>query len=347
MKLPLEVRNQIYKILISSMFGEMPDLPRVSSPHGICFTIKEKNWEEEDDDNFEYATRRHYAADDIERIERTEDYYLNAYKEEDVAKVPRFPRSCTEAHQDIESEAAFTTDSDVTNSDTTTYYTANSDFESVDSGWETVDSSEEDNNRRPNYDSLDYQVQLAMPDIAPDYQFIRKLSHVSQQFSREVGQCLWENSVLKIRNLAFLFSFAENYPSTLRHIRGLVLDVLWEDDFLDTSTSILEAVFELINRHMNLRFITIGFTTRKCLVEDYRDGSWEGLATCTHIFSGSTPSEKFQVSPRISCHDDVYTEGSLCEVVKEALEEEWMPDCLRATSDIASYIEGRKELAGA
>lgn len=297
MKLPREVRNYIYDILISPMpFYYANYLPQ-GWGLGLGFIIKETDWEEGGEIDYNYTIRRWYDEDGPQS---NAEYYLEGYKAEDLSN--------GEVEQTLSS----------------------------------IDQT------LPDVLSLAYQVQLT-PDSNPqhahrrrvmqDLKFIRGLSQLNHQFSKEMMERLWRNSVLEIEDLDFLPSFVKVYQATLPHIKGLVLHLCFEDDFLDTSTSNLEKAFNLISRHMRLSFIFISLKTTPCL----EDQLLERLEAWTAIFRKSRPSEKFDVHPRIATNGTFPCKKVNGKRAQKMLMDAWMPDCLRGKSSKDLYIEERKE----
>lgn len=181
-----------------------------------------------------------------------------------------------------------------------------------------------------------------------DYEEVRCLTHVSRQFSREVGACLWHNSVLELEDYEIPSLFIRNRPAALQHVKGIVLNLCYNGTgCLNSSTADLEMLFNWISQNLELRFIMINLRTQLVYLLDFEKGKF---ADWTKIFRRSKPMERFHVRLVFYhyCTPPSYViERYGCRPIKKRWEkiigDLWMPDCLREeeNAEKASYVQSR------
>lgn len=181
-----------------------------------------------------------------------------------------------------------------------------------------------------------------------DYEEVRLLAHVSRQFSREVGACLWHNSVLELEDYEIPAMFIRNRPAALQHVKGVVLNLCYNGaGVLNSSTADLERLFDWMSENLELRFIMVNVKTQLVHLLDWQKGK---LDDWTAIFRRSRPMERFHVRVLFEhyCTPPSYAiEKFSCRPIKRKWEkiigEMWMPDCLREemNGEIGSYVQSR------
>lgn len=181
-----------------------------------------------------------------------------------------------------------------------------------------------------------------------DYEEVRRLTHVSRQFSREVGACLWHNSVLELEDYEIPSLFIENRPEALQHIKGIVLNLCYHGSgCLNSSAVDLEKLFNWMSKNLELRFIMINLQTQLIHLPDFVKGK---LDDWTVIFRRSKPMERFHVRLvfyRSYTPPSYVIERYYCRPIKKRMEriigDLWMPDCLREerNGEKRFYVQSR------
>ncbi len=153
--------------------------------------------------------------------------------------------------------------------------------------------------------------------------FIHGLSHVTPQFTAEFGECVWENAMVVFQDPELFFVFFQDRPGILRRIKGIILELRYkhEDDF-NTSGALLIKISEFVSQHFDLKLLSIRLYTDLAYSADPL--VLEELDEWTTAFRGLSIREKFVVDiPGYFANDKV--QQGLIELLREL----WLPDSLR------------------
>ncbi|CAG8974483.1 hypothetical protein HYALB_00011633 [Hymenoscyphus albidus] len=166
-----------------------------------------------------------------------------------------------------------------------------------------------------------------------DYAFIRRLSHVSHQVSREVGTVIWQNAVLEVDELYALPAFARHHPAALPHIRGLVLPLRYMKWHTDTQTEDLSAACEFIRRYLTLTFLSVNFQSMPHLLSGVLKGRRK--RKWTQMLRKWKLSFEFHIIVALSGRGNMKPpRGSV-----ERLRALWLPKCLANGTELEEYYD--------
>jgi hypothetical protein len=92
-----------------------------------------------------------------------------------------------------------------------------------------------------------------------DFADIIRLSQVSGQVTRKLGECLWENAAVEFDDAGTLIMFARERPAALPFIRGIALgiDCIRDAPNFHTDTDELATALSLVSEHLDLRFFDV------------------------------------------------------------------------------------------
>jgi hypothetical protein len=182
------------------------------------------------------------------------------------------------------------------------------------------------------YSHPDRGSNFALPGTCDDLgmkecQAIHHLSHVSRQFTSELGECLWGNAVINIQCPDLFFDFFEDRPQIWKHVKGISLFIYWTN--IDDSANfgaLLLRISKFVSRHLDLRVFSIH------MVPDYHGltdiSRFERLKSWITAFRGLKIGEKFTV------HIEPFTVMSNLDhrvnKLSRRLSDLWLPDSLRA-----------------
>jgi hypothetical protein len=352
MKLPLEIRYKIYKILVAPLFGgRNRDLPEMAVPRGIRFKVSDGDYDCAFPElDFGLSVTAASRQPDCGSGEGPEDF-LEIYKalQYDSASDSQVPSGWTASAGAGDWFQATSEDSAEETSE-----------ESSDEGQNMaelfeVNLEDEVSVWRP---ACDVQVDRAIdpdpncsdewhdyPELLDncrcsyrqrqDYDTIRCLSYVSRQFNRELGECLWENAIVDFEDLEIFFLFFKDRTAVLRHIKGLVLNIQYYGDCFDTCTSILIEICKFVSQNLDLQFVTIRFATQESLLDNIL--AVEKVHEWAAAFRSLQIREKFDLclvisNVEFSRRDSADTDesgGDDDKKLQQKLLDLWLPDALR------------------
>ncbi|CAG8958093.1 hypothetical protein HYFRA_00000438 [Hymenoscyphus fraxineus] len=192
-----------------------------------------------------------------------------------------------------------------------------------------------------------------------NYEAVRRLTHVSRQFSQEIGACLWHNSVLQLEEPSIPVLFIKNRPAALQHVKGIILNLYYNGSgagrCLNSSTPDLEELVNWMSRNLELRFLIINLRTQLCYITDF---TTEGLVPeWERIFRSAKVMERFHIRlafyqysappsyvySRYASRHALGAETDFKKNLEGVIRDLWMPDCLREEMKTgkASYIQSR------
>ncbi|CAG8960907.1 hypothetical protein HYFRA_00002444 [Hymenoscyphus fraxineus] len=166
-----------------------------------------------------------------------------------------------------------------------------------------------------------------------DYAFIRGLSHVSHQISREVGTVIWQNAVLEVDELYALPAFVRHHPAALPLIRGLVLPLRYMKWHTDTPTEDLSAACEFIRRYLTLSFLSVNFQSMPDLLSEVLKGRRK--RKWTPMLRKLKLSYEFHIIVALSGRGNMKPpKGSV-----RRLRALWLPECLAGGTELEEYCD--------
>ncbi|KAH9205652.1 hypothetical protein DL95DRAFT_451121 [Leptodontidium sp. 2 PMI_412] len=167
-----------------------------------------------------------------------------------------------------------------------------------------------------------------------DYDFVRDLSQVSPHFTRELGACLWENATLDFLDPAAFFLFFKTRPAIVPYIGGVVLNIQCHGDLYDILTPVLAGICDFASKYLKLRSFTVRLSTILTVLEgsrssyayqfaDSRINEWK------EIFRNLKIERQFDV--RLDRHYpwvDILGESEI-ERLEQKIRDLWLPDSVR------------------
>ena len=355
MKLPLEIRYKIYKILLAPLCNDRQTsgfgigTPEISITHGFRFKV----YDGEYDSALPEIDSGHFIAPGEQQSSKgpEEQPYSNLeiYRalQDGTAADSQVPSGWTASErvsdyfQDTSEDSAEDTSEDSSDED-----------EDVDmelSEFPEVNLEGVNPLLHPAYEvGLDQNMAVSPHCLATRHEVpewlsncscseehkddlvnIQRLSRISRHFTIEFGECLWENAIIHIENPELFFVFFRDRPALPKHIKGLVLDVQYshedQEDFFDTSASLLIKISEFISQHLDLRSISLHLATDWRFVHDIPNmGSKEKFDIWTAIMRSLKTTEEFVVHLNNRNHmtrDDP-------KKIEEKILELWLPTSL-------------------
>ncbi|KAK3356362.1 hypothetical protein B0T25DRAFT_536586 [Lasiosphaeria hispida] len=165
-----------------------------------------------------------------------------------------------------------------------------------------------------------------------EYYECLELSQVSRQFTAELGMSLWQNATVELVEPSAFLLFARSRPSTLPHIRGIVLHVQYHGDPFDTPAETLREICAFVTENLTVRFFTAVLSTDLILRQDASSGhelAKARLQEAGAVFRGLEIDGVFDI--RLNPE---YPLGHLAppkekESLLGALREAWLPPLVR------------------
>ncbi|OJD26234.1 hypothetical protein ACJ73_02387 [Blastomyces percursus] len=330
MRLPLELRYRIFGLLILPLLGSFyEDLPEMTGANGVRFRVLDASYNcslRYPDPDFTHSTRepnghhpqgmedlfelykaiREGVADDTQ-MQRGEHLCITPQFDthRPIDEMSAVSTSDGEDHDDDlrdgEKEEGEQNDTTVEIKDAALFSPALIDLGAchpiynlrVYKGPDIYDADV-----YPGGHSNDFHGYPPMPLLSREYQnvdfdFLRPLFHVSYQFTRDVGACLWQNAIVKFETPECFFPFIAPRPAIVNFIKFIELELQFFEDWFDTSSDTVVAICQFISEYMNLRYLRIHLTTEAHHLEKILTG--EKLEKWTMAFKGLKVSQGFDV----------------------------------------------------
>lgn len=163
-------------------------------------------------------------------------------------------------------------------------------------------------------------------DCVKECAAIHHLSHVSRQFTSELGACLWGTSIIDFQCPELFFEFFENRPQIFKYVKGISLCIYWIniDDSVNFGALLLR-ISKFVSQYLDIRVFSVR------VVPDYR--GLNDISKFKRLKSWTTAFRGLKVKDRFIVHVDSYTmvlklDQKLNELSRK-LSELWLPDTLR------------------
>ncbi|EEH41946.2 hypothetical protein PAAG_03867 [Paracoccidioides lutzii Pb01] len=359
MRLPLEIRENIYRFLLEPLSGSCyEDLPEMAGENGIRFRISEAAFScfchEQDfthstnqpnghipgemEDLFElYKAIREGTADDAE-IQRGEELRLTERFETnfelDLEEVESGSTSGDDDH-DSDSEVDEGYFDDIVNCENKLPRHTRGIRGECRPVYELQVYRGHKTDTYPRYSSPSQRTTPHHKYICWEFRtleflFLRRLFHVSHQFTREIARCLWKNAILNFEDPECFFSFIADRYAILGFIKCIELHLQFYDDWFDTSSETVVAICQFVSEFMHMRYIKIHFGTERSCLEKVITG--ERLERWKTAFNELKVTQGFELSvyncPVSVPHKKMGT--ALCSSgdMKKKLEDLWRPAVL-------------------
>jgi hypothetical protein len=370
MRLPLEIRYKIYKILIVRLYGgRNQDLHELALGNGIRFKVSDGDYDcafpEIDFDLVvtgipdQRNINSNGGPHDVNPVNLFEIY---GAVRDDTASDLQVPSGWTASIvtstklQDISEDSAENA-SDESSDDDEEMKQCSEDGVGL---WRPACGVRVDRAMDPDPDCLDerHDKTAFLDDCTcsyrqrEDYDVIRRLSHVSSQITQELGACLWENATGDFEDPEVFFLFIRERPAVLRHIKGLVLNVQCYADPFDTLTSNLIEICDFVSKTLDLRFCTIRLFTSLTSELRFQFGNTHFLANekvkeWKAAFQSLNIREKFDLRLDRQWGSATYGEIGSDDIgrLQQTLLDLWLPDCLRQRemAEEAVYLRSRAQ----
>jgi hypothetical protein len=343
MKLPLDVRYKIFKILVAPLSGgRNQDIPFMPLGHGIRFKISDGDYDPAAPElDFDLSTDAQSQYDCISEDDSDDLSECGALQNESTSD-SRIPSDWT-ASMVVNS---YFNDTPEDSSEEMSEESSDEDQEMSESSrggevsvWHPIYDVRVDRAMEPDLGCKGEFHDI--PELLDDctcfyrqrqtYDSIRSLSHISRQFTRELGECLWQNAIADFEDLECFFPFIRDHTATLRHIKGLILNIQYYEDYFDTRTYTLSEICKFVSENLNLRFIIIRFATQGSLLNGLL--ATERVREWGAIFRSLQIQEKFDlrlVVSNVVCPTGAYEIRRIDpEKFQQKLLDLWLPDTLK------------------
>jgi len=159
------------------------------------------------------------------------------------------------------------------------------------------------------------------------YKILHRLSHISRQFTFELGECLWKNAIVHFSDMELFLPFFGDRPHIWQHVKVLSVDIYHQHGAdLNTSTELLLKMSEFVSRYLNLWRFSIRLFTQSL--------SFSDLPIFEELHDWATAFRSLKVQGKFAVHVTKLL-GPDCPptVIKEAISGDlynlWLPDTLR------------------